>query len=859
MAMYTNSKIWRTTLGEQGDQFDGHRERLRQAYTTFRDRVGQLIQTIPGDTLGLTVHDLTHLDALWEMVDILTAGDYPLNPAEAFVLGGAILLHDSAMTVCAYRGGLAEIRMTPEFEDALAYFRSRTPTQSSGASELSPSLEQLALAETLRIRHASKAEELASQRWRSPLDDSDVFLIDDSELRDHYACSIGRIAHSHHWDITEVPRKLGTVLGAFTAFPAEWTIDQVKIALLLRCVDAMQIDDRRAPRFLASIRAIGSQSMEHWRFQNKLSQPHLEDEKLVYTSKSPFHIEEALAWNLCFDTIKMIDRELRDTNDVHLQKGLPEFSARGVAGAGSANTFARYVEVDGWKPIPLDLIVSDVPKLARTLGGKELYSNPLTPLRELIQNSADAIEARSLVEKEFSTSDGLISVRLLENEAECIIEIEDNGIGMSERVLTSALLDFGFSFWRSSEARAEFPGLQAEVGRFRGRYGIGFFSVFIWTGEVTVCSRRFNEAVDDARVLEFRHGIESRPILRGAKIGEKSSKWTTRIRLKLQSDFLETVIPRPDENVPYRYPDEIAPFFGKTWVSRMKLLCGTLPWIVSLETAVSTEQVSLPSWRDCSTKQFMDFFGDIAFKRSDTSERFIGTLTKLSDEPPLGGRCFISPYVSDGARVAVYEKGIFINYRHTPNIQGVVEASATNVERSRHSKISIFEDKNWINEVRSKAFALCRHLGEKIAIQQTLVQFGETDPNQPLFLRNREFISLSELKRQIVSDGAFYIRLEEIIGERDAFAWAPAEKLSTFIGLTVEERLVYPLVEFKGSIQSSSYISDLVEVSADPLVRLLKEIRDLFSEPVEISSDHHQAGRYGKDYIDIVIRPKVIS
>lgn len=855
--MYTNNKIWTSTLEPQGDPFDCHRERLRQAYTQFRNRVGQLIQTIPSDIPGLTVHDLTHLDALWDMADILTGGKYELNPAESFVLGGAILLHDSAMTVCAYNNGADEIRQSAEYADAIAQFRSTQSYSPLNATiNSSPSAEEFALSEALRIKHASKAEELASQQWESPLDGTGLFLIDDSELRDHYARSIGRIAHSHHWDIGDVPKNLGTILGAFSSFPAEWTIDQVKIALLLRCVDAMQVDDRRAPKFLASVREIGVESMEHWRFQNKLTLPHLEDGRLVYTSKSPFQVNEASAWNLCFDTLQMIDRELRDTNDLHLQKDLPQFIATGVAGAGSADTLAKYIEVEGWRPLPLNLKVSNVPNLARTLGGRDLYNNPLTPLRELVQNSADAIEARTLIEDDFSIDEGLISIRFIETETETTLEIDDNGVGMSEQVLTSALLDFGFTFWKSSAARVEFPGLQKDVNRFRGRYGIGFFSIFMWSSEVIVSSRRFNEGVDESRVLEFHQGIESRPILRAATEGEKSSKWTTRIRMKLKHDFLETVVPQPDTISveitrhlgSYRYRE---PFANQTWVQRIKLLCGALPVKVTLESGGRVEQVSLPDWRDCSASTFTDFFSDVIFERNSKNDRFSGTLTALSEPSPLGGRCYVSPYTSDGSQIAVYEKGIFIQYKYTAGIQGVVESNATNAARDQHSDLSVHTDKDWISNVRSKAFSACRNIGEIISLQALLLSLNDPDPNQPLFIRKRELISLSELKRQIVKEGVFQIRLLE--DSKDEFKWKAAKKLSTIIGLNVDEKRVHTLVELEGKVTEEEDIENLVNNAKEPLFYLLRDIRDLLGPAAEIKWNHHEVDGYKEDYIDIVI------
>ena len=854
--MNIKTSLWATTLGAQGDSDDEHRERLRQAYSTFRERVGQLIQTIPRDIPGLTVHDLSHMDALWEMADLLTGGNYALNPAEAFVFGGAILLHDSALTVCAYEGGAKEVQQTPQYSDALAQLRSNLPTKlTEKTTNLPQFAEMIAMGEALRITHAKKAEELSSQKWTSPISSEPQYLIDDSDLRDHYSHSIGRIAHSHHWDISEIPKSLNVTLGAFSGFPSAWTVDQVKVALLLRCVDAMQIDDRRAPNFLASIREIGSGSIEHWKFQNKIAIPHLEDGKLVYTSKSPFGINEAAAWNLCFDTLQLIDRELRDTNDLHLQKSLPTFQAFGVAGASAADALSQYVQVEGWKPLPLNLKVSNVPNLARTLGGRDLYNNPLTPLRELIQNAADAIEARTLVDNDFSYDDALITIKFTESESGTILEIEDNGIGMSERVLTTALLDFGFSFWKSSAARDEFPGIQSEVNRFRGRYGIGFFSVFMWSGEVAVTSRRFNEGNEGVRILEFHKGIESRPILRAASENEKSSKWTTRIRLNLERDFLKTVVGPPEtQHSPEYYRQRYVhrhPIGKMSLLQSIRLLCGVLPVKVTLELNNRKEKVSLPNWRECSANDFLDFFSGVVFNRNSSTERFIDTLTSLSQEPPLGGRCYLSPYNHDGSRVAVYEKGIFVSFSRIPNIQGVVEGVATNAARDQFSAVSVTSDSDWIKEVRSKAFALCQHDGERISLQEILLSIDEPDANQPLFIRNRELITFSKLSLQIKRDGIFSIRLTE--DSDNVFKWERTEKLSSLLGLDIDERRVYSLVEFRGVMSPDSNLAELIESKNEPLFLLLRKICDVLGSSPEIHSEYHQMSGYRESYIDVEI------
>ena len=856
--MYSDTKIWKYSLEAKGDKFDDSRERLRQAFSAFRSRVGQLIETISSDMSGLTIHNLSHLDALWEMVDILTGGEYELNPAETFVLGGAILLHDSGMTLAAYPGGIEEIKITPEYSDAVTLIKGGFE---KSTDLLNAEVEKFALSETLRIKHAAKAEELASQVWKSPVDGTYIYLIEDGDLRDHYSRVIGRIAHSHHWDINQIPRELNSSLGALSGFPAEWTVDQVKVALLLRCIDAMQIDDRRAPRLLAPIREIGPVSMEHWRFQNKLAVPHHKEHRIVFTSKSPFSVDQATAWHLCFDTIQMIDRELRDSNELQIQRGIPEFQANGVAGASSADALAKYVEVSGWKPLPLNLKVSDVPKLAVTLGGKDLYNNPLAPLREMIQNAADAVEARSLVDKDFSIADGSISVRFVTANETTILEIEDNGVGMSEHVLTKALLDFGFSFWKSADARKEYPGLQAKSDGFRGKYGIGFFSVFMWSNQITVCSRRFNEGLTSTRVLEFRHGLESRPILRDALPSEHSSKWSTKISISLKSNFINAVNVGyengEDDLFSYRsrryelYGRRRPIFENRDWPNKLKLLCGILNIRVSLEIDGVSHQVSLPNWRDCSTNTFIDFFREVIFNSDPGIERFAATLTPLSKFPPLGGRCFISPYINRG-NIAIYEKGIFISFSGQPGICGVALSNVINAARDRYSDESISRDKAWVDIVRAEGFRTCQNIGEKIALQQLLARLDKPDPNQPLFIRNRDFISLSQLNGFIADEGYFHIRLVEKGGE--SFSWPQAEKLIMITGLDIDERRVYPLIDFSGAVKSSEDIEAMLADDPEPLFAFLRNIRDHLGTNVKIQADHHQVSGYNNDYIDITFK-----
>lgn len=98
----SNFELWSKTLGPQGDAYEHAREKLRQSFLSFRERVAQLVSNLGAELPGLTVHDITHIDALWRVANQIAGPGYPLNPAEAYVLGGAFLLHDSAHVLAAY-------------------------------------------------------------------------------------------------------------------------------------------------------------------------------------------------------------------------------------------------------------------------------------------------------------------------------------------------------------------------------------------------------------------------------------------------------------------------------------------------------------------------------------------------------------------------------------------------------------------------------------------------------------------------------------------------------------------------------------------------------------------------------------
>src|SRR5438132_11601064 len=397
MADLEKTRHWKTSLSRQRGKHphEKERERLRTAYFSFRENARLLAAEIPRDFAFLTVHDITHLDTLWEMADLITTNDDVLSPLEAFVLGGAFLIHDLGMGLAAYPEGFGELKKLPDFKDVVAaLLTSRLGRQPSREEMENPDHHTVEHAKFvfIRNRHAARAEQLTSVTWKDKASDKAYYLLDDRELRDSLGPSVGKLAHSHWWPVSNLRDVFKRPLGAPVGFPKEWHIDILKLACVLRVADAAHIDARRAPSILKAFRNPPTDSAEHWTFQEHLHLPQLQQDYLVYTSGRPFTPEEAPAWWQCHDTLRMINRELHGVDALLVDLKRKRLAARSVAGVEDARRLAaEFIPTANWSPVDAHVKVTNVAGLVSKLAGEDLYGRDRTvPLRELGRDSAGA-------------------------------------------------------------------------------------------------------------------------------------------------------------------------------------------------------------------------------------------------------------------------------------------------------------------------------------------------------------------------------------------------------------------------------------------------------------------------------------
>ncbi len=163
-----------------------------------------------------------------------------------------------------------------------------------------------------------------------------------------------------------------------------------------------------------------------------------------------------------------------------------------------------------------------------------LYTHPEVFLRELVSNSSDALNKvrfRRLTDPNIADPELELNIKITADKEQGIFAIEDSGCGMTREDLVNQIGTIAQSGTLQflSKLKEEQKSLD---GNLIGQFGVGFYSVFMVTDEVTIETRaadpdskswRWNSRGEDSFTIEE---IDARP--RG-----------TRISFKLKDEYQE--------------------------------------------------------------------------------------------------------------------------------------------------------------------------------------------------------------------------------------------------------------------------------------------------------------------------------
>ncbi|MEU1208871.1 ATP-binding protein [Nocardia sp. NPDC005825] len=705
------------------------------------------------------------------MASMLTGAEFPINPAEAFVLGGAFLIHDLGMGIQAYDDGLKGIAGLVEWLDLLARlypddyaelqdgFR-RDIEKNPNWDGLTDSRVKSALTSFLRWNHAERADTILAQEW-SLSNGQKFYLIADTDLRFRYSELIGKIARSHWLDVNSLPDIFRNTLGAPAGYPVGWTIDPLKLACLMRLADAAHIDSRRADPLHTPHRNPQGASRDHWKFQERMLHPHIEGRRLVYTSASALGSEDSDAWWLAYETAKAIDGELRSVDALCGDLGKPRFSVYSVAGVDSPERFSRFVSTAGWRPVDASPHISDPSRIISTLGGFELYGHddgPLVvPVREILANALDATRARrhGLGQSRMQP----IEVVFGSTDQWDYVSVRDYGVGMTETEIVNYLCNFGTSGWRGQEIAHLMPGVLAHGFSPTGRFGIGFFSVFMIADDVIVTTRSIRGSWDDTVVLEFKGGPLSRPVLREARTNERLIDPGTKVEIRLKLRFGDG-----SDLVRISGMETSTSEIGVRFIRKLALMADEDIWVTNLGGSEMLPAVVRNEWRSMSGVQLFDalnpglefleepevferagsLFGSGLYPLLNSKGDCVGRIG--FGHTPLGLQSSLNWEVG-----AEYAGGLLANDAGL-YLWGIIDGSPARASRDRvRLELTLDDMQTWFRGCKSKVDISGVSDYHRGIIQSIGVYFGIRSEDLPLAYGNEGHLCPSELAEYCAS------------------------------------------------------------------------------------------------------------
>ncbi|MCA9169677.1 MAG: ATP-binding protein [Planctomycetales bacterium] len=408
-----------------------------------------------------TLHDEDHALRVISLMYRLMGGSVTqkLNAVELTLLILSAYAHDIGMS--SAREKRDKLRESSEYRDFLLR-NERAWEEAEQAKELRD-LERFEFRQSmlfqdfLRLRHHLISAELVEGELQ------ELFVINGSS----FASYLATLCTSHGQDMGWVAR-----IG-LKPFATEFMVDLPFLACVLRLADYLDLDAARAPHSLfALIRPGNEVSRREWR-KHQAAKFYVDSDKIVFdASFDDFFEEKALR-----DTLKGIERERRDIMEFLQQRrgdGLHTLSLRAKVSVSIESKGYCYEE------FRFQLEYREIMSL---LMGVRLYRDERVFLRELLQNALDACRHADAAASKAGRQDykGRITVRRAREGGREILEVSDNGAGMTRTIIRDYFMRVGRSYYHSFAFKRRALDLYPV-----SQFGIGILSCFMKGSQLEV-------------------------------------------------------------------------------------------------------------------------------------------------------------------------------------------------------------------------------------------------------------------------------------------------------------------------------------------------------------------------------------
>jgi hypothetical protein len=460
-----------------------------------------------------TRHDISHIDEMLRILDWLIpeSTQIVMTPADWLITVLAIYFHDLGLLVTKEEFANRYSSGFPEFRDSRLYGDKDGEDYRAKVEQLSPDLaERFLYQEFVRYKHAErirswivgKASDHLGVTHRVMSEVDALLKPLDPQIRNDLAL----VCESHHLDDLYDLRRYKTSQ-PYGNSDAE-TANVQYAAVLLRSADLLHITRDRTPSIMfRTINPADPISQQEWAKQMAVRRVRFQlgrDRDGNFDEKAPRDTIEVHAYftqedgffgltsYLVYTKAQLL--KCHDWIGTTRKKRIAphEFPWRHIDDTN--------VETEGFLKQTFEFTI-DQAKVLDLLTGHTLYNDTGVVLRELVQNSLDAIRLQKLINEQSDTGPEIGRVLIHWDSKRRILSVEDNGTGMTQAIIEKHLLKVGASLYQDSQFKKQYPTFSSI-----SRFGIGVLSTFMIADTVEITTTHPDE--EQARQLSLRsvHG-----------------------------------------------------------------------------------------------------------------------------------------------------------------------------------------------------------------------------------------------------------------------------------------------------------------------------------------------------------------
>ncbi|WP_158850103.1 ATP-binding protein [Algibacter sp. L1A34] len=351
------------------------------------------------------------------------------------------------------------------------------------------------IGEFLRRHHARLSHEIAIGGFPTSIGTSNIKT--NTKIDNEIIDLCGLVARSHGMNLRNSFDYLKDKHEDTWKVPFD--IKVVFLMVVLRIADYIQIHSERANPILVKTKRFSSPiSKKEWKKHDSIKDISIKtaDPERIFVKAKPENSLIFLELRKLFDDIQYeFDISWAILGEVYGKdeelKNLKIKFRRLTSNLDNIEKFEKTVDY-----IPQKIRFDADPELLKLLIGPLYGEDPKYGVRELLQNSVDAVKERAFVDSTHTEQEIIVSLEQpVKNSNEYWLTIKDNGIGMTKETIINFFFRAGASFRNSMLWKKSFIEKSEVKIEKTGRFGVGVLAAFLLGDEFELHTKHHNDKI----------------------------------------------------------------------------------------------------------------------------------------------------------------------------------------------------------------------------------------------------------------------------------------------------------------------------------------------------------------------------